>query len=532
MIVSEFKRVVLSVLFEFQFNYTRSMIKAEVILVFILAAVFAGPSTAGAAPLKAGVARVNITNLEVGGAVKDSVFARALVLDDGKTRVVIISADVLIIGTFKNGVIVNYFLDTVRYQLQKDLNIDPENVLINASQLHTKRAVCTDIDKRIVSAVKKAWKNRVPVNIGVGVGHEDRIMENRRLRLKNGKEWTIRHANPLPPDEEVAGLGPVDPEIGILRLDRKDGRPLAVVYNFTCHPYQDSWRSIKMGTTADFPGYACKTIENNLGNGVIALFLQGCDGDITTVRYKDVNSPRDSEPLGNMLGLSTLQALNNIRSRSTGEIRIVNETVELPVRRDIPKRIEALMTEQEIFLQSLRTTSLNLKTFIPLHIKYNLSPEYPSYYSHAYLREKMIGSSDWEGLDAENRINLDKYISNIHAMEKLTRIQENLAYLKEWQEKIEATDGKKVKAEVHGLRIGDFVMVTFPGETVVQVGLNIKKMSPHEYTFISGHTNGNIFYAPTVEQYSGEDYEDANTDLAPEWQKIYEDKVMEILKKL
>jgi len=118
------------------------------------------------------------------------------------------------------------------------LNIKPENVLINASHLHGPGPSYSDIDKPIVKAVKEAIKNMVPVDAGVGKGYEDRIMENRRIKLKNGKEWTIRHANPLPPDEEVAGIGPVDPEIGILRLNRKDGRTLAVVYNFACHPYQ------------------------------------------------------------------------------------------------------------------------------------------------------------------------------------------------------------------------------------------------------------------------------------------------------
>ena len=507
-----------------KFKFLRSICCILFIIVF---------SPAGAASLKAGAAKINITNLEIGGSVKDSVYARVLVLDDGTNRSVIISADVIIIGEFRGGTIVNFFLDGVRAQLQKDLGIRPENVMINASQLHTKRPIANDIEQRIVQAVKIAWQNRVPVNIGAGTGHEDRIMENRRLILKNGKEWTIRHANPLPPDEEVAGIGRIDPEIGILRLDRKDGSTLAVLYNFTCHPYHDSWRSLESGTTADYPGYASRIIEENLGNGAIALFLQGCDGDITTVMYKDVNNPRDSEPFGNMLGLSTLKAVKEIRCKPSGSpMKIISETIELPRRTDIPQRIEALMAEQEKLLKSLQGTSLNMKTFIPLYIKYNLSPEYPSYYSHMYMHEKSIGKSDFEGLDAENRRNLDKYVRNIHAMEKIARIQENMSFLLRWQAEYETTGGKSIRTEVNGIRIGDFVMVTFPGEAVVDIGLNIKKNSPHKYTFVSGHTNGNIFYAPTADHYKGEDYEDSNTPLAPEWQKIYEEKVLEILNKL
>ncbi len=82
-----------------------------------------------------------------------------------------------------------------------------------------------------------------------------------------------------------------------------------------------------------------------------------------------------------------------------------------------------------------------------------------------------------------------------------------------------------------GMRIGEFVLITFPGELFTQVALNIKKLSPHEYTFISGLTNGWIIgsYAPTSDAYDGEAYEVSLSKLAPEWQKIYEEKALEIL---
>ena len=59
-----------------------------------------------------------------------------------------------------------------------------------------------------------------------------------------------------------------------------------------------------------------------------------------------------------------------------------------------------------------------------------------------------------------------------------------------------------------------------------------KKISPYEYTFVAGYSNGYIHYAPTAEQFKGGAYEDVNCLLAPQWQKLYEEKVFEILKKL
>jgi len=494
---------------------------------FLLAVILFTSGSVNSAQLKAGVAKVNITNLEAESLINDSLYVKALVLDDGFTKAVIITADAIVLDEER---ISSNYLTNVRAQLQKDFNVKPSNVMFNASHLHgAGYNVAPDIEQRTLMAVKKAWRSMVPVNIFVGNGYEDRITENRRLKLKNGKEWTIRHANPLPPDEEVVAIGPVDPEIGILRLDKKNGEALAVVYNFTGHPYQGV---PSKGVTADFPGIASKVIEDHLDGGTIALFLQGCAGDITPVLYKDVNSPRDAEYLGNTLGISALDALKNIYYNRDAELKVIHEIIKLPRRTDLDQKIESLETEQAQLLESLKGTSLNFKTFMPLYVKYNLFEQYPSYYSHRYLHDKMIGRNDMEKLDAENRRNLDKYLRNIYSMEKLARIQENLSHLKRRREQNEISGEKTIDVEVQAMKIGDFVVVTFPGEVTVQVGLNIKKKSPYEYTYVVGYTNGSVGYAPTAEQFNGGAYEDSNCLLAPEWQKQYEEKVMEILSKL
>ncbi len=481
--------------------------------------------TAQAAQLSAGVAKVDITNREA-GPINDPLHVRALVLTDETTTAVIITVDAVAIGEI--GHIKNDYLPKVRTRLQKELNISPANVLVNASHCHG--VVCSDVDERTFQAVQDASRNMVPVHIGTGVGHEDRIMENRRLKLKNGREVDVRHAYSMPPDEDVAEVGPVDPEIGILRLDRIDGRTLAVVYNFACHPIQGVPNG---GNTADITGFASQVIEDNLSEGTVALFLQGCTGDINPVFYKDVDHPRDAEPLGNMLGLSTLRALRNIQTREEGPFRVLNETLQLP-RADFTGRITAMEAEQAQLLRSLRGTTLSLKTFIPLVVKYNVSGEFPSYYSHGYLHDQAMGRDDLQKLDARNRSDMQRYIRNIHTMEELTRVQTNLALLRKHQADNQAAGTTTIDVELVGLRIGDFVLVTFPGEPSVQVGLNIKRVSPHESTFVAGYTNGYIYYAPTAEQLmnAGGAQEDCDCLLAPQWQKLYEEKVVEMLQKL
>ena len=488
--------------------------------------------------LWAGAAKVDITNTAANATddplyagiatttTNDPLYAKALILRRGHTTVVLVTVDAVAIGEI--GTIGNDYLTNVRAQLQKELAIDPAHVLINASHCHG--VVCKDVAARTVQAVEAAWQHMVPVTVGVGTGHEDRIMENRRLKLKNGREADIRRAYSLPPDEQIAAVGPVDPQIGILRLDKEDGQTLAVLYNFACHPIQ----GVPSGAnTADLSGFASRVIEDNISDGAIAFFLQGCGADINPVLYRDIDNPPDAEPLGHMLGLSTLQALKHIKCAKGDPLKLVNETLELP-RADLREGIEALRAEQMRLLQSLQATSLNLKTFVPLLVKYNLSGEFPSYDAHRYLHERKFASKGLDKLDADNRRNLDQYIANMHTMEELTRIQINLDLLKKNQALNQAAGKETIAVEVLGLRIGDFVLVAFPGELPVEIGLGIKERSPHPFTFVSGVTNGYLYYTPTAEQLKnlGGAQEDSDCILAPAWQSLFEEKVAEILQRL
>ena len=287
------------------------------------------------------------------------------------------------------------------------------------------------------------------------------------------------------------------------------------------------------GNSADITGFASQVIEDNLSDGTIALFVQGCGGDINPIRYKDVDYPRDAEPLGNMLGLSTLKAVRKITTKEDDRLTVLTEVIALP-RANTAERMAEMESEQTRLMQSLGGTSLNLKTFLPLFVKYKASEEFPANYPYRYLHDRAMGRKHLDTLDAENRANMERYIRNIHTMEKLTRLNTNLRLLKKHHAAGVAAGKRTIDVELTGLRIGNFVMTTFPGELTVQIGLNLKKKSPHKPTFIAGYTNGYIYYAPTTEQLLnvGGAQEDSDCVLGPDWQKIYEDKATEILGKL
>lgn len=489
-----------------------------VVLVF-----FVRLDAVAAEPLRAGVARVDITDREA-GRVNDPCFAKALVFEQGDVRAVLVTVDAVAIGEI--GRIKNTFLPNVRRELAADPGIAPEHVLVNASHCHG--IVRGDTDRLVVQAVRDAWKARTAVRVGAGRATENRISENRRLWLKDGSQVDMRRAYSLPRDEEIDALGPIDPQVGLLRIDRTDGRPLSVLYHFACHPIMNP---PSKGSSADFPGFASALIEEALGPGAMAFFVQGCGGDINPVRYKEVNRPPDAEPLGNLLGLTVVRGVREIQPVSDVPLVVRQRIVTLPRAADFRQRIAAAEAEQARLVRSLKPTNIQFKSFLGLLIQQRLHPEFPSHHAQSYLHDKAHGRDDLTRLDTESRAQVDAYLANIDAMERLTRLNTNLALLKNHLAKSEAAAVGTLDVEVGGLRVGDFRLVTFPGELTVEVGLNIQRAARRPHVYVSGYTNGYIYYTPTVAQRANTGFaqEDCDCLVAPEWQRVFELAAADVL---
>jgi hypothetical protein len=67
-----------------------------------------------------------------------------------------------------------------------------------------------------------------------------------------------------------------------------------------------------------------------------------------------------------------------------------------------------------------------------------------------------------------------------------------------------------------------------------QYPINLKRRAPAPLTCVAGYCNGYIYYLPTEQQRGNTGYaqEDCDCLVAPEWQKLFETKALEILKKL
>jgi hypothetical protein len=496
------------------------------LLPLVGAVLLAGPAglrAEPAPPLEAGTARVDLSD-PAAGPVHDPAFAKVLVLRQGSVSAALVTLDVVAVGGI--GRIGDAFLPDLRARLAQDPGLSPDAVFVNASHCHA--TVRTDSLDLVVDAVRAAWTSLVPVRAGAGLGEERRISENRRLKLRDGRETDMRRAYALPPDEAVAAVGPIDPRIGLLRLDREsDGRPLAVVYTFACHPIHNPPGK---GSSADFPGYASALLEEALGHGALALFVQGCGGDINPLGYKEANPPADAEPLGNLLGLSTLRAWRQIVPEPSAPLRVALRVVSLPRATDYGTRIAALEAEQDRLVRELRPTPLGFRDFLPVLLRQGLFPDFPSHHAQRYLHEDTHAPGapgspgDLRRTDAELRAAAQAYLANLQAMEELTRLNTNLALLRRHRDRAAAAGPAPLQAELGGLRVGSFRLLTFPGELTVEIGLRLRDVAGDPHVHLAGYTNGYLHYLATRAQRTnpGHAQEDCDVLVAPEWQDAFE----------
>lgn len=471
--------------------------------------------------------------------VDDPLSARVLVLDDGRTRMVLVTMDVTAIAarSISQDILsdsADDFMPTLRARLETDFGIPGEQVSVSASHVHqTPRMLCDDDEQieRIAAAVGEALGKMEPAVVGAGSGHEDTLTFNRTIMLKDGTDYTLP---PYPREEDIAGLRPIDPEIGIVRIDRLDGSPLAVVYNFATHLLMGSPQGNQGHVTADHVGVVRQYLEDAIGGGVMAFFLQGSGGDVNEVAVADHSNRSRVTQFGNKLGQSVMDGYAAVAAEP-GTLALAIRNVQFPLRTDIPDVLARLDAQQDELKASLCTAYaylLSFKEFLPLYLRYALSPEYPSNLSYRYLKAAQIDDDSLAEEDAHNRLEIQKYLERIQIMEEMTRNELKISMLKKHQEVIAGIGTPTVGAEIRGLKIGDCVLIAAPMEMLTEVGLNAKAMSPFPHTYVVALTNGYLHYAPPASYYPRGGYEVNECLLAPGWEPIYYDAVRELFQEL
>jgi neutral ceramidase len=254
--------------------------------------------------VKAGTGRREITLPEylIGDArVHDSLFASALVLDDGVTKVAVVCLD-LVDPTFP----------AVRPDLRQQLGID--HTFINASHTHS--------DGR--GRRKEGWKERVG----------ELIKEVVREALANAVSVCL-HAGRQPVQigcnrYSKRFTDAIVPWVNTLEARTESGESLAVLFEHPAHPVMTIGGE---GLSADFPGAAVARIREELGNDVLPLFIQGCAGNINAypVGFSVDGGQHDNAArAGRILGEATVAALRDGSEITADTLSVQSTSLTLP----------------------------------------------------------------------------------------------------------------------------------------------------------------------------------------------------------
>lgn len=306
------------------------------LIAFAAAAFIALSQAASAAPvLKAGSSKANLTAPDLDYPIHDSLYTRALVLEAGPTRVAFVSVD---FGTFTD--------EELASKLKKDLDLDA--LFISSSHTHSGRAAMHNRDyfvNAVDRCVREAAADMREATISSGYRKFSPIAFNRLIMRDNGKARESWEGDDhwLAVNPECITHGPIDPEVGVLRVDEKaTGEPMAVIMNFACHP-DVVWNNFEL--SADYVGYATKWVEDAFDGKVDCLFIQGGAGNQAPL-FKDGGrqGPDDPRPakynlierMGKLLGIEAARLAYDLypNPHDVPDIKIMTDSLEFDGRQD------------------------------------------------------------------------------------------------------------------------------------------------------------------------------------------------------
>lgn len=444
--------------------------------------------------LQAGVYRVDITpplgismcgyfaRAGVSNSVERPLTATAVVLGSDGVKLVVLACDLISI--------LNPAVDEIRASIAAAIGTTVESVLINCSHTHCgpntwefswesdaqhelQRFYLENLKRSLVGCAVAADRETRPARLGTGQG-SSHIGVNRRELDESGKTFLGEN-----PD------GPMDPAVGVIRVDELDGKPMAVLFSYGCHTVTMGPKFL--GLSPDFPGPARDLIET--ATGAKALFLQAAGGDINPITGigPTEDDTENMTRLGQSLGAEVLRVLSEIRTHNVrGERVIFASLTKNCMYPYVP------VTDSPIALGAVgEAAPLPLLPLPSLHEARDIQSH------HADRLEKAKNS----GLP-----------------------QHQLAFFyrfKDWAEcllRVTESGAKQMSVPVNlqAIRIGEVALVAAAGETLTTLGIRVKAASPFPETHFLGYSNGCVGYIPNAECYPVEGWSPHETYLVPD----------------
>ncbi len=264
--------------------------RVALVLSAVVFATSAAPPPSPSA-LMVGAARVDITPALADlvppfTSVAHPVHVRAVVVDSGGKRAVIVIADVPTIGAA--------VADTIVRRIAAEARVSRAQVVLGTTHTHNVMRVDTNavgimlpgspkyvaqVTAAAVAAVRDAVTARRPARVGVGKG--------RAHFVGNRNVWSAAHGRYISAVDR-SGREPIDETLGVVAFEDLAGKPIAYLLNYAIEPIIAM--AMKSEISGDVPGVATRTIEERRP-GAVALFTVGAAG-IPLYRADDTPAPQ------------------------------------------------------------------------------------------------------------------------------------------------------------------------------------------------------------------------------------------------
>lgn len=219
----------------------------------------------------------------------DPLWVRALYLEEGETKLFLVTSDLFAIGADLRQRVLNLAPEV----------ISPENIVLSATGTHNgpggmTRALALrttsgpfvpealeQTAQAFAEAMRLAYEGRRRGTVGTGKSSMRSLILN---RYDPG--------------------GTVDGQLGVIRVDDSDGNPIAIVANVAALPAMVS-KEFSFAFSADFPGSFYGALERAVGGDCVALFMNGAAGDQVFANPEELEGWAHIEWIGSELARET-----------------------------------------------------------------------------------------------------------------------------------------------------------------------------------------------------------------------------------
>jgi len=442
---------------------TQFIMKKIFLLLTFLCAFFPAAMRA-ASSLRAGAAAVDITpkqfplnmpgghTANMASSAHDPLNSRALVLDDGQTKIALVVVDNLGLAPETTA--------EAKAIASKRTGIPVDRMLIASTHTHTGASSNSrESDKNgfayrqllvegIAESIVRAHGKFRPAAVGMAAHPLPDEVFNRRWYLKPGKMPlnpygkldTVKMNPGTNPDVLERPAGPTDPDITVLSVQDTKRKPLALFANYSLHYVGAAPRGLM---SADYFGEFARLMPSRVrgDDDFVAMMSNGASGDINNIPFLVNRPPR--EPF---------EQIRLVAAKAADTAWLAQRKIE---KHDPNARLG--MVQREIVLKYRRPTAEQVAS-----------------------AKKVVAIKD----------PVEK--------EKLPRLAENYA-----RNLINAAERKEdtITVILQAIRIGDFAVCGIPFETFVEIGLELKQRSPFPRTMVIGLANARHGYLPTPEHH-------------------------------